>query len=47
MSTETTGPDWGAVTEATLEAVEKARAALDEFARVWASVTPANEKETK
>lgn len=47
MSTETTGPDWGAVTEATLEAVEKARATLDELARVWDDATPANEKETK
>ena len=46
MSTETTGPDWGAVTEATLEAVEAARATLDEFARAWEAATPANEKET-
>ena len=46
MSTETTGPDWGAVTEAAWEAVEKARAALDEFARVWNDATTANEKES-
>lgn len=47
MSTGTTGPDWQALTEATREAVEKARAALDEFARAWEAATPANEKETK
>ena len=46
MSTETTGPDWQPITEATREAVEKARAALDEFARVWEASTPATEKET-
>ena len=39
MSNETTGPDWQALTEATREAVEKARAALDELARVWNAAT--------
>ena len=47
MSNETTGPDWQSLTEATREAVETARAALDEFARAWNAATTANEKETK
>ena len=49
MSNETTGPDWQSLTEATLEAVEKARAALDEFARAWKHATgpqASDEKET-